>query len=298
MSFEFTCPHCGKKLEAEAEWIGSKGQCPSCNHEITINLPQDNINNSTDDNKPLSRQKEFSNNFSSNVKKSKRTEYTNNNNSTRIYKLIISICILLIIVLCILYFKPHYHILSNFHSKTEKNIPNEPLITDKKDYSININCYFWNNYNEKKIPACHIVLWSPNQEAEDTFKYLQEDLITIASLEEKKKLIAEGDDHPSTKKTKMDIIDIEIHGYGVLRRDILVEGYYKMLKTKTAIKDDFIREGKIVWEHIQPGDYTLFAISEYGIQTFLWVRHIKIHNQSINIDLTNDQTCYIFEKSK
>ncbi len=298
MSFEFTCPHCGKKLEAETEWLGSKGQCPSCNKEITITLPQDNIDDTNIDDKTHSRQKEFCNNFGSNVSPKKNTENVRYNNSTKVYKIIIIICFFLIIVLCVLYFKPYYHIFSNFHSKTEKNISSESLVTDKKDYSININCYFWNNYNEKKIPACHIVLWSPNQEAEDTFKYLQEDLITIASLVEKKKLVAEGDDHPSTKKTKMDIIDIEIHGYGVLRRDILVERYYKMLKTKTAIKDDFIREGKIVWEHIQPGDYTLFAISEYGIQTFLWVRHIKIHNQSINIDLTNDQTCYIFEKNK
>lgn len=66
MSFEFTCPHCGKTLEAETEWIGSKGKCPSCNKEIMITLPQNDINDDIVEMKPASQQKEYNINSSSN----------------------------------------------------------------------------------------------------------------------------------------------------------------------------------------------------------------------------------------
>ena len=36
MSFQFQCPHCSAKLEAEDDWIGSETTCPNCGKGITI----------------------------------------------------------------------------------------------------------------------------------------------------------------------------------------------------------------------------------------------------------------------
>ena len=36
MSFQFQCPHCSAKLEAEDDWIGSETTCPNCSQTITI----------------------------------------------------------------------------------------------------------------------------------------------------------------------------------------------------------------------------------------------------------------------
>ena len=39
MSFNFTCPFCGKMITAEEEWEGQQAECPFCNNKITINKP-------------------------------------------------------------------------------------------------------------------------------------------------------------------------------------------------------------------------------------------------------------------
>lgn len=36
MSFQFQCPHCSAKLEAEDDWIGLETTCPNCSQTITI----------------------------------------------------------------------------------------------------------------------------------------------------------------------------------------------------------------------------------------------------------------------
>lgn len=36
MSFTFTCPHCGQKIEAEEEWIGQEAECPCCGKDIVV----------------------------------------------------------------------------------------------------------------------------------------------------------------------------------------------------------------------------------------------------------------------
>lgn len=37
-SFKFSCPHCGKHVEAEEEWEGLGAECPHCQN--TIHIPQ------------------------------------------------------------------------------------------------------------------------------------------------------------------------------------------------------------------------------------------------------------------
>ena len=37
-SFKFSCPHCGKHVEAEEEWGGMEVECPHCQN--TIHIPQ------------------------------------------------------------------------------------------------------------------------------------------------------------------------------------------------------------------------------------------------------------------
>ena len=37
-SFKFSCPHCGKHVEAEEEWVGMEVECPHCQN--TIHIPQ------------------------------------------------------------------------------------------------------------------------------------------------------------------------------------------------------------------------------------------------------------------
>lgn len=37
--FDSKCPLCGKGFQAEQEWIGQTGECPSCGKEITIQAP-------------------------------------------------------------------------------------------------------------------------------------------------------------------------------------------------------------------------------------------------------------------
>lgn len=39
MSFQFRCPHCNAKLEAEDDWNGMETQCPQCSQNITIVKP-------------------------------------------------------------------------------------------------------------------------------------------------------------------------------------------------------------------------------------------------------------------
>ena len=35
-SFKFSCPHCGKHVEAEEEWEGMEAECPHCGKIIVI----------------------------------------------------------------------------------------------------------------------------------------------------------------------------------------------------------------------------------------------------------------------
>ena len=35
-SFKFSCPHCGKHVEAEEEWEGLGAECPHCGKIIVI----------------------------------------------------------------------------------------------------------------------------------------------------------------------------------------------------------------------------------------------------------------------
>ena len=36
MSFNFRCPNCNAKLEAEDEWLGMETTCPKCSKDIPI----------------------------------------------------------------------------------------------------------------------------------------------------------------------------------------------------------------------------------------------------------------------
>jgi DNA-directed RNA polymerase subunit RPC12/RpoP len=38
-NFEFTCPHCKEKFEAQEDWCGMEAECPNCNNYVTINKP-------------------------------------------------------------------------------------------------------------------------------------------------------------------------------------------------------------------------------------------------------------------
>jgi len=37
--FEFTCPHCKEKFEAQEDWCDMEAECPNCNNSVTINKP-------------------------------------------------------------------------------------------------------------------------------------------------------------------------------------------------------------------------------------------------------------------
>jgi hypothetical protein len=39
MSFKFACPHCGQRISATPEDVGTAGGCPSCQQEFTVPSP-------------------------------------------------------------------------------------------------------------------------------------------------------------------------------------------------------------------------------------------------------------------
>jgi hypothetical protein len=42
-TFEAKCPLCGNRFQAEDEWVGEVGECPSCGKEIKIEIPEKHI---------------------------------------------------------------------------------------------------------------------------------------------------------------------------------------------------------------------------------------------------------------
>ena len=53
------------------------------------------------------------------------------------------------------------------------------------------------------------------------------------------------------------------------------------------------RNGAIKWKDIPPGEYTVFAIANYGNQEFYWVKHLIVTRGRTILEFTNDGTCYI-----
>ena len=39
MSFQFTCPNCGTKMETPDEWEGREADCPECGQGLTLTRP-------------------------------------------------------------------------------------------------------------------------------------------------------------------------------------------------------------------------------------------------------------------
>jgi len=38
--YKFNCPHCGQKLEAAEDMLGTTMDCPSCNGKFTVPMPE------------------------------------------------------------------------------------------------------------------------------------------------------------------------------------------------------------------------------------------------------------------
>jgi hypothetical protein len=41
MSFKFACPHCGQRISAATEDVGTTGGCPSCGNQFVVPAPSD-----------------------------------------------------------------------------------------------------------------------------------------------------------------------------------------------------------------------------------------------------------------
>lgn len=296
MSFEFTCPHCGKKLEAETDWIGSQGQCPSCNKEITITIDQKQNNIAQEEKEsPLSFNEKTNNSIhKSNVLKGNSNSDLKNT-SLRIYKLLICGCLILIFILCVLIFQL-YHRHSSDDSSNKNQIveikqPEVNAIKEVKPkkniYSIVVNCYLYNDFNEKKVPSCEIRLYQSCLDAEDFFTALHvgKERIAKAQLEYDKWKNETGSSFN---------IKIDNHIIALLQAQVnTLKELESALAKESIIKEDFFRDGRLNWDDIPNGEYTLAASSTFGKQSFMWVKHIKVKNENVDIDLTNDHSCFM-----
>ena len=293
MSFEFTCPHCGKKLEAETEWIGSKGQCPSCNREITITIDQDHSNT-------INEEKEntflYTKEYNKQDNSKKQHLQSEHKSPLHFYKIVICGCIIIIIILCVLVFLLYHKYQSNtsinnnqvVEIKQTKNNTTTETTSKKNDYhSISINCYLYNDFNEKKIPSCEIRLYTSCIDAEDTFTALHVGKVKIDKAQE---------EHEKWKEQNDSSINLKMSNYimALLKAQLdTLNELADILSKENIVKEGFFREGHLDLDNIPNGEYTLSATATYGKQNFIWIKHIKINNKNIEIDLTNDPSCLI-----
>ena len=47
-------------------------------------------------------------------------------------------------------------------------------------------------------------------------------------------------------------------------------------------------------QNIPTGEYTAYAVADYGNQRFFWVKHLTVVKGRAKLMLTNDATCKIF----
>ena len=259
MSFKFFCPHCKQKIEAEDEWIGMEADCPECGKAIKVVKPTastiiktvtNNQNNS--DNQPSN------NEFSAKA---------DSNQTQKSSKTLVKIFTALILIVLFISIGDHLH----SHVELEGN-------------HVELECYFYDESNQKIIPCCDFEIYPQAIELEKSFSdclSLQNDILC--------------------EKHKSNIKDFEGIFASIYSRRVSSCNhnlFYSRINISPVLKNSF-KKGCFKTSNLKNGEYTLYASAWFkGQKDFndiYWVKHFSIRDKSINITLTNDASCYVLQ---
>ncbi len=284
MSFKFNCPECGQKLEAESEWIGCKTQCPSCNHDIIIQAPLDNDEETECDvNKEIENKK--SKIYENNTNPNQDDGIHINDKKIHVAEIIVSVFLLSLIFIWAV--GSFFSLKEAVSDSTVKEVENK-----KSDRSITINCFLYNSYNEKKTPYFIVEIFDYHKDIESRFMEL---------------LKLYRDNPKYFSKTNQEQIEYIINRdnstesllalHEKVKKILPIQMNLNLLKmgrnlNKPIIKSES-RSGTIKLICPSSKQYTLVVLAEWGAETIFWIRHINQNNNNLMINLTNDNTCFI-----
>lgn len=155
-----------------------------------------------------------------------------------------------------------------------------------------VECYLFDNYNNKIIPCCNVELMECRPEFEKAFaeyKKISGRNKDIAQREQMIEFSAKnfsGTSQMQSDRLKANLNDSMKNTYALL--DFMTA----LKKTKTLYKATS-RTGQLKWIKLPKGEYTLYATVDHGPQRLEWVKRITVSRGRTKIVLTNDDSCYI-----
>lgn len=150
-----------------------------------------------------------------------------------------------------------------------------------------VECYLFDNYNNKIIPCCNVELMECRPEFEKAFaeyKKISDRQEDIAQREQMVKFAVTSGMHSEMLADNLKDSMKNLRACS--------EFFTELNKTKPLYKATS-RTGQLKWTKLPKGEYTLYATVEHGHQRIEWVKRITISRGRTKIVLTNDDSCSI-----